>query len=471
MKEQESGEYTLIPIFAFAILMALSIVNWSDLTGGRINDFSLFEDLRSEAIAVKTNEIIDPELSAALDEVTSDVELPERQFEESTVSQSQIDEEPVRHVMVESDTPLERINGILPVEDYSTDGDGIKNLRMALSQSNRLARIAVIGDSYIEGDIFTQDVRSLLQEQYGGCGVGYMSMHSDFPGFRRSVTQSDNGWTVKDIRHNSKSRVKTLSGEYCVGVDGAVASFKGTKTAHAGSWTVSRLLFLSDANGVIKFKVGGEEHLFDVAASDFVQCLTVECETSELRISSNIDNLKVLGAWMDGNSGISVDCMSLRGNSGASHRMLSDTFAREMAEYVDYDMIVVEYGMNAVSSEQTDYSSYSILMQRVIERLKLCYPNADILMLGVGDRGQKIGTDVVSLPTLEAMTKSQRDCAQRTGVMFWNVREAMGGENSVVDWRNRGLVNADFIHLNHKGGSVLAEEFVKSLMMKLNESR
>lgn len=296
-------------------------------------------------------------------------------------------------------------------------------------------------------------------------------MHSDFPGFRRSVTQSDNGWTVKDIRHNSKDRVKTLSGEYCVGANGAVASFKGTKKAHAGSWTVSRLLFLSPHNGMIKIKTGGEERSFDIASSDGVQCLTVECETSELKILSNIDSLKVLGAWMDGSVGVSVDCMSLRGNSGASHRMLSETISREMAEYIDYDMIIVEYGMNAVSSEQTDYSSYAILMQRVVERLKLCYPNADILMLGVGDRGQKIGTEVASLPTLAAMTKTQRDCAQRTGVMFWNVREAMGGENSIVDWRNRGLVNADYIHLNHKGGAVLAEEFVKSLMMKINESR
>lgn len=471
MKEPQPGDYFLVPIIAFAILMALSVVDWGTLTGNRITDFSLFEDLRTEAIIVKTNEIIDPELSAALEEVTSDVELPVRQFEESSQTPVKTVEETDVHVSNAGYCPPERVDGVLPIEDFSPDGDGLKNLRNALIESGRMARIAVIGDSYIEGDIFTQDIRRLLQDRFGGNGVGYMSMHSDFPGFRRSVTQNDNGWTVKDIRHNSKGDIKTLSGEYCVGKSEAFATFKGSKIAHADKWTVSRLLFISPAAGVIKLKAGGEERAFDVEASDEIQCLSVETETSELRVSSNIDSLKVLGAWMDGINGVSVDCMSLRGNSGATHRMISESFARKMAEYIDYDLIVVEYGMNAVSSEQVEYSSYSMLMERVIERIRLCYPGADILMLGVGDRGQKIGSDVASLPTIGAMTKAQRDCARKSGVMFWDVREAMGGENSVVDWRDRGMVNADYIHLNHKGGAALAQEFVNSLMMKIDETR
>ena len=40
--------------------------------------------------------------------------------------------------------------------------------------------MAVVGDSYIEGDIFTQDPRELFQDAYGGEGVGCVNMHSDF---------------------------------------------------------------------------------------------------------------------------------------------------------------------------------------------------------------------------------------------------------------------------------------------------
>ena len=47
----------------------------------------------------------------------------------------------------------------------------------------------------------------------------------------------------------------------------------------------------------------------------------------------------------------------------------------------------------------------------------------------------------------------------------------MGGKDAVVEWHKRGLLNADYIHLNHKGGAELAKEFVNSLKMKLDESR
>ena len=92
-------------------------------------------------------------------------------------------------------------DGSVLIEDYSQDGSALARFRNALAESGtRPVRIAVIGDSYIEGDIFTQDIRALLQERYGGSGVGYMAAFSNFPGFRQSVNQSGTGWTEHDIR-------------------------------------------------------------------------------------------------------------------------------------------------------------------------------------------------------------------------------------------------------------------------------
>ncbi len=90
-------------------------------------------------------------------------------------------------------------------------------------------------------------------------------------------------------------------------------------------------------------------------------------------------------------------------------------------------------------------------------------------MLGVGDRGQKQGGEVASLRTAAAIVDAQRRAAREAGVMFWDTREAMGGENAIVDWRKRGLVNADYIHLNHKGGEEMGRLFVESLKRALNE--
>ncbi len=472
MKKFSSDNVLTVPVLSLGLLLLLSFVPWSDISNQRINDFSLFEDLMTEKIAVKTTELIDPLLEEAMQEVTADKELPIVDLQQS---EPPVVNEQINHVAPVEQTDVryvavEKIDGVQPIEDFSADGCGLARFSGALANSDgRLVRIAVIGDSYIEGDILTQDIRRLLQSEYGGRGVGYMSMHSDFPGFRRSVVQSDAGWKVVDMRSGARDSIKTIAGEYCESTVGSKTSFTGAKGENVKSWSRSRLLFISPSDGVISITTASGPEDYEIEASQSLQALCVEGETSQMTIKTEIEGLKVLGAWMDDAVGISVDCMSLRGNSGVTHRQISVPLAGSMSEYVDYDLIVVEYGMNALSSEQSDYSSYSLVMSKVIARLKACYPNADILMLGVGDRGQKTGADVTSLPTVGAMTAAQRDCARKEGILFWDVRGAMGGENAIVDWRRKGLVNADYIHLNHKGGAVLAEQFVKSLKLKIDE--
>ena len=42
----------------------------------------------------------------------------------------------------------------------------------------RPVRIAYFGDSFIEADIFTADLRERFQSEFGGCGVGYVPITS-----------------------------------------------------------------------------------------------------------------------------------------------------------------------------------------------------------------------------------------------------------------------------------------------------
>ena len=100
-------------------------------------------------------------------------------------------------------------------------------------------------------------------------------------------------------------------------------------------------------------------------------------------------SLAGIGVWLDGNNGISVDCMSSRGFSGVTLSRVSSSLSQSMRRYIDYDLIVIEYGINAMSEAQTDYSAYSKLMIKSIGHIKECYPNADIIIMGVGDRGVK----------------------------------------------------------------------------------
>lgn len=454
------GHPFLITAGAVLLLSAAALLPWSRITNGAIKDFSLISQLTGESAQGGGNEIVDPELARAMAEADSLARLP-RMVDASGTTPASPDQ-------VKAPLPP-RVNGQMVLEDYTVNSQGLAHLKAALSDTaSRPARIAVIGDSYIEGDILTGDIRQLLQDKYGGAGVGYVPVSSQVAGFRQTVRENSSGWDGHDIRKGKDFKYASLSGEHFTASAGAKVTYRGVDfLPHLDKWESTRFLFVSPADGTVTITTDNGEQTFNVKASPKVQCLAVPALTSSAVMTTSIAGLRALGMYLDNNRGIQVDNMSLRGNSGITHRNISKELATQMREHIDYDLIIVEYGMNALTSSQKNYDSYRSLMEQTILHLKECYPKADIIMMGVGDRGQKAGGEVHSMPTAPFMTEAQRTAARNTGVIFWDTREAMGGEGSVVEWRNKQLINPDYIHLNHKGGRELASRFVATLTRHL----
>lgn len=469
---KRKGYPFLIVFGAVALVFGLSFVPWSELTGGFMKDFNLLSDLFPGSVKVTAEEQLDPELEAALVEEDSTEQViaegPSLGINITTTTDGT--ETISLHQVAEPKEPVDNRapDGTVIFEDYTVDSSGLKNLKRAMTQASyRPVRIAVIGDSYIEGDIFTMNVREMLQDRFGGAGVGYVPASSELVSFRTSVTQKCNGWTKHEIRKNTRDGMKTLPGEYFTASGTASASYKGTKAlSHLDSWNRTSVMAVAPQGGSVTLTIDGATETLELPEEDLVRTLTIDGATTSASLSAT-NGVEILGVFLNNSDGICVDNMSLRGNSGQTHRKLSVERAEQMRKDIDYDLIVVEYGINALSSQQSDYSGYKKLMMQTISRLRECYPNADILMMGIGDRGQKVGSDVKSVPTSANMVTAQRDAARQTGVLFWDTREAMGGPDAVLKWRADGYINPDYIHLNAKGGNALAKLFVDALLRAL----
>lgn len=172
-------------------MAGVSLLPLEKLSDGIVGDFSLVSDIIHDSLKTEVEDE-DPK-------VEIDPELAQMMKADTVASGNIVMSDSVSECIPDSIPPaviVERTeSGILPIEDYTTDGKGAYRLRQAIA-SGRFARIAIVGDSYIEGDIFSQNVREKLQSLYGGAGVGYVNMYSEFPGFRRSVKQSGKGWTA-----------------------------------------------------------------------------------------------------------------------------------------------------------------------------------------------------------------------------------------------------------------------------------
>lgn len=458
-REKHSGwRIVAIVLGVFAILIGVSFLPLSEWTGGRLSDVNILGDILTTSQPKESDmpgAFIDPELQAAIE--------------------AEKDNREVDTLMGEDSKPLISLQPVkdgenVVIEDYTESGKGLQRLRDAIKEK-RLGRIAVIGDSYIEGDIITQDLRELLQTEYGGNGVGYMNMHSEFPGFRRSVAQSGgSGWKEYAANKSHDSKYMPLAQHYFKLQSPSTSTYKGvSKIQHAQSWPVSEFLFIAPNDTKIMTKTTGEWVEHQVTGSPSVQRIRVKEPTGEFSVKSSSTGLIGLGVWLTDTTGISLDCMSSRGFSGVTLSKMSPQLAAEMTNFVPYDLLILEFGINAMSASQTNYDAYGKQMLKVINHVRECYPNADILVLGIGDRGTKRGAEVHSMSVATAMVNAQRDAARRGRVMFWDTREAMGGEDAIVAWVREGLANGDYVHLNHKGGKKLAESLFTAIKLNLDK--
>ena len=100
------------------------------------------------------------------------------------------------------------------------------------------------------------------------------------------------------------------------------------------------------------------------------------------------------------------------------------------------------------------------------KKIKKHYPKSSILVISPGDLGEKKGRNIVTHPGIKKFVKAQARIAEKGNVAFWNMYEAMGGENSIESWVEASppLAFKDFCHLTPKGGKTIAEKLTAALM-------
>lgn len=467
MNDSSSKYLITLICMSMGILLLLSAVPWSTLTGNTIKDFNLFEDLLPRTKNEPLLDVVsaDPDMAFLDDDLdgadgtgggSAGTAAP---ADTLRCDSAAVDSVPMI-IPVYHEAP--RHDGMVVIENY-TDGPLLPRFSEAVANAaNRTVRVAVVGDSYIEGDIFVQDLRAALQQRWGGCGIGFSPSHSEFPGFRQSMHLSSSGWKLHDIRTMSRrDSLRQLSSDHCKAEGAATSTFKGSKRLPgADRWERSTFVFIAPAGGTIT--LSGDDGLtaqIEAEATSAPQAAVLEGSTTSLKVHTEAPGIIALGTLLDGATGVQVDCMSVRGNSGMPLGRLNASLCSALRQWADYDLIVMEFGMNAISQGQTNYNAYGKNMARAVEAVKRAYPLADVLIMGVGDRAGKASGTLESMPECTGMVNAQRQLAADTRSFFWDTRAAMGGEGAAIEWRKNRHLNADYIHLNHDGGAELARLF------------
>lgn len=320
-------------------------------------------------------------------------------------------------------------------------------------------RIAYFGDSMIEGDLLTQNLRQLLQEKFGGSGVGYLPINSPVSGFRRTAYDISKGFDTENFKTKNAKNMY-LSGYMFSG--NGYATFTD-KTIRNSSLPIQKYILFQD-----KQSVNYNGKITDLDGDNIFNRQILSTDSlNTIKLQGNSSGSKIFGVGFESENGIILDNFSFRGITGVELKKLDENFLKEISEKNPYDLIVFQYGVNMLfRPNDTDYSYYKKIFTPVLQNFKKAFPKSDFLIVSSADRAFRYDGEYKSAVGIQNLIELQAEMAFDNKMAFYNQFESMGGENSIVKWAQStpSLAGQDYVHPNAKGGEILAGHIFQAML-------
>jgi len=334
-------------------------------------------------------------------------------------------------------------------------------------------RVAHYGDSIIWADVITPDLRYNLQKKFGGHGAGFLSICSDDIQAKKStIHKFSDDWKWASLFTKNVNRLP-------IGIAGTVAETGHSSTVHFEAGRYSQAsnsfseisLFYSNTNPQSTLKIiynKDEWATYPLPDKRFVNKFELDLNGNNKKIDLEFNNCEkslFYGISLESGNGVYVDNFALRGNSGVSLKNISKETMEDFSEYLNYKLFIIQFGVNVVAAGNVNYQWYEKKMIQVISFLRKYYPEASFLLVSSGDLGKKNGSNFYTHPEIKKIVKVQKRIAEKSNIAFWNLFEAMGGENSIISWVNSSppLAFKDFCHLTEDGGKIVADLLTDAL--------
>ena len=334
---------------------------------------------------------------------------------------------------------------------------------------SRHVRIMHYGDSQIECDRITSLLRQRFQEEFGGMGVGLVPALQSIPTFTlsSSITPDDlpqylaygpADMRLEDNFYGPLARVTHIPQQATIRLTGI-----GGKD-YSCSRRFSRITVITRQPSTLLLKTGEEEEAEEMMpdGSGEEPCFY---RTSLSRAAGSITldvqgETDILGIQLDGQTGVSMDNIPMRGSSGRDLTTISRASLRPFFNRENVALVILQYGGNSLPYLSRDkLHAFKESVKSLIRTFQSLAPEAKILFIGPADmaRNREDG-EMESYPILPELNDSLRAATEEAGAAFWNMYAALGGRGSIIRWveADPGLAGEDYIHFTPLGAKKIA---------------
>jgi len=337
----------------------------------------------------------------------------------------------------------------LPDDDY-TFFDPVFQAFERARKEGKTVRVVHYGDSQIELDRISSNLRDALQERFGGEGTGM------FPALTRTPMASIShsaagGMTGFPMVGDSLTR---RAGHNRYGPLSQVVSVQGS-----GTVSLRALRQKSTLERVRHFS--SVSVLYGRASDDFA--VTAQSDTLKPRpVTKKQDGL----VW----AGVTVDNVPLRGSTGTILTHIDKDLMKNAYLLDDTRLIILQFGGNFVPAAGSSkaISGYMDKVRDQIAWFQEAVPGGKVLFIGPSDMAAWDEEDgrLHTYRRLAEVVDSLKAVTLRCGAAYWDLYGMMGGANSMPQWvrHKPALAGPDYVHFTPAGAKVVGETLSHSLL-------
>lgn len=338
---------------------------------------------------------------------------------------------------------------------------------------NRPVRILHYGDSQIEIDRITSDLRQSLMARFGGYGVGLIPAIQTIP--TTAIAQECDQPLTRFMAYGrddmrSDTAYYGVLGQTAL-VDGSTTfTFRATSMAKECTKKFGQITLLTDLiERPLTITATAGSYSQTKTASRGTTHIIFDLPDSTRQASLHIDGKGLIHAVLvDGKgNGLQYDNAAMRGCSGT---IFTGIDPRSMASYFgryDVPLIILQYGGNVVPYVKTDkqIADYCASLRRQISYLRRLSPQSKILFIGPSDMATNIDGKMQTYPSIPLLDDALRQMCADTDVAYWSLYRAMGGKNSMTSWVNNqpALAGSDHVHFTPAGARHTAQMLLDAI--------
>ena len=336
-------------------------------------------------------------------------------------------------------------------------------------------RVLHYGDSQVESDRLTAQLRDRMQELFGGGGPGLLPLKQPVPSL--TTRQSTSGTLVGQSTYGSKPHVR-CDGNYGPmlrswllngSASTNIAAERGRLVRdRARSFSRVALLYnTKDTDGKTSLEVSsGDQRKAKTGSKKGVNRLEVKLDSAVTQLKVDVSgHADIYGLTVDDGYGVAVDNIGMRGVSGTQYTMVDSAKLADVYSLMNVGMILLQFGGNAMPGMTKDWQleAYCKNIGRQIDFLHSVRPEAVVMLVGPADMCVRREGQLLTNPMLPKLDKCLRQTALAHDAAYWSVFQAMGGEGSMKQWVAKGLASKDYIHFSHNGAAQMGENLADAM--------